>query len=560
MTIEGQLMRIQTWTPTFRLEQETPIVSVWVALPELSWHCYKKEFVSILLKPIGKVLYLDSPTTQKTRGSVARVNVQIYLTKVRPPHVWMGIDEDDYNIGRWQQVQYEGVPEYCMYCRHQGHHEYDCNIKKKDEEHKKKKEAENEKKNKTKPEQGKDNRKEKDNQNNREAGQITRDTNQQPQPGHSNNQQEEQWQVQRGKHIKTNHNSEDRSTSPQDKTPTNTRQQQQGKDTIINHNTYINLDSQDQSNNQENEVVQISASKSVKQNHVGEGSGKLNQPTSPKKQKKQITEAVKELQGSKHAPGNSDNIQNREVTKDTGIDTVLPSPTPLNNDVCIVAEEAVGGMEGRAHEIHTNLQDGVSKRGRELTHVLYEVVDNDHRNDSRAPATPNSNQHMAGQQEVQKENDMITDTGQQKSNNKSRGKLSKKKRAAIKKRLQKKFEQESKLTDKGKQTEEQVANKVRKGRQIQDDYGALNSEDELDPDSQSIEEYDEEDEELSNHLIQAFGSTFHDECPEEVRELTEQHGLSPRGRKQHRQTKHQATNNTSAAPSRPITRSKSKGF
>ncbi|KAH0669584.1 hypothetical protein KY285_023743 [Solanum tuberosum] len=191
----------------------------------------------------------------------------------------MGIDEDDYNIGRWQQVQYEGVPEYCMYCRHQGHHEYECNIKKRDEEHKKKKEAENEKKNKTRPEQGKENRKEKDNQNNRDAGHITRDTNQQQQSGQTNNQQEEQWQVQRRKHIKINHSTEDRLTSPQEKTPTNTRQQQQcksGKDTISNHNTYINLESQDQSENQENEGVQNTASKPVKQSHLGEGSGKSN--------------------------------------------------------------------------------------------------------------------------------------------------------------------------------------------------------------------------------------------------------------------------------------------
>ncbi|KAH0669583.1 hypothetical protein KY285_023742 [Solanum tuberosum] len=75
-------------------------------------------------------------------------------------------------------------------------------------------------------------------------------------------------------------------------------------------------------------------------------------------------------------------------------------------------QEVVGGMKGRVQEIHTNLQDGVSKWGRELTHVLHEVMDNDHRNDSRAPATPKSNQDKADQQEVQKENDLITDTGQ----------------------------------------------------------------------------------------------------------------------------------------------------
>ncbi|KAH0650164.1 hypothetical protein KY284_030076 [Solanum tuberosum] len=199
--------------------------------------------------------------------------------------------------------------------------------------------------------------------------------------------------------------------------------------------------------------------------------------------------------------------------KTTGIDSILPSHKPLDIIVIDVAEEVVGGMEGRVQEIHTNLQDGVSKRGRELTHVLHEVMDKDHRIDSRAPATPISNQTKVGQHESQKENDMTTETGQQKDrpNNKSGERLSKKKRDVIKKRKKKSNEQEQGLTDKGQQTEEQVANKINKGRPIQDDYGALNSEDELDPDNQSINEYDEEEEETSNILIQDFGSTFHNE-------------------------------------------------
>ncbi|KAG5576483.1 hypothetical protein H5410_056617 [Solanum commersonii] len=69
--------------------------------------------------------------------------------------------------------------------------------------------------------------------------------------------------------------------------------------------------------------------------------------------------------------------------------------------------------------------------------------------------------------------------------------------------------------DKGQQSEEHATNKVKKGRPIQDDYGALNSEEELDPDNQYIEEYDEEEEETSNHLIREFGSTFHNALTEE---------------------------------------------
>lgn len=60
MSIEGQLLRIQLWTPTFQPEEETPIVPIWVTLPKLPWHYYNKNFVSALLSRIGKVLYLDA--------------------------------------------------------------------------------------------------------------------------------------------------------------------------------------------------------------------------------------------------------------------------------------------------------------------------------------------------------------------------------------------------------------------------------------------------------------------------------------------------------------------
>ncbi|KAH0764805.1 hypothetical protein KY285_000676 [Solanum tuberosum] len=142
MSIQGQLMRIQTWTPTFKPEEETPIVPIWVTLPELPWHCYNKEIVTALLSPIGEVLYLDTATTQKTRGSLARARMKVDLTQVRRPRIWIGYDEEDINIGRWQAVLYESVPDYCTYCKHQGHLIHVCTIKKRDEDQRKRREQE----------------------------------------------------------------------------------------------------------------------------------------------------------------------------------------------------------------------------------------------------------------------------------------------------------------------------------------------------------------------------------------------------------------------------------
>ncbi|TMW88171.1 hypothetical protein EJD97_018954, partial [Solanum chilense] len=111
----------------------------------LPWHCYNKVLLTTILESVGKVLYLDSPTSQKTRGSTTRVKFQVDLTKKRPEHVWLGFKNLDPNKGRWLKVQYEGIPDYYMYCKHQGHMDYDCTIKRRDEEVNKRKEMESEK-------------------------------------------------------------------------------------------------------------------------------------------------------------------------------------------------------------------------------------------------------------------------------------------------------------------------------------------------------------------------------------------------------------------------------
>ncbi|OIT37380.1 hypothetical protein A4A49_11772 [Nicotiana attenuata] len=72
-------------------------------------------------KPTGKALYLDLASFQKTRGSVAKVKIQIDLTKERPHHVWLVYDEekDENGDGEWLEVQYGSVPAYCSHCNSQ---------------------------------------------------------------------------------------------------------------------------------------------------------------------------------------------------------------------------------------------------------------------------------------------------------------------------------------------------------------------------------------------------------------------------------------------------------
>ncbi|KAH0655415.1 hypothetical protein KY285_030297 [Solanum tuberosum] len=244
----------------------------------------------------------------------------------------------------------------------------------------------------------------------------------------------------------------------------------------LRHNT-TNKVKQDQTTIQANEEVQSIELHSTKKNHTGNESGKnIIQHESQKKQKKQTGESYSESQHNIQAP------------KITGIDFLLPIPSfPFNNAICI--GEVEGGMDGGCQEKPTNVQEGVSKGGC-LTHVLHEGVHTDHRKDLRAPATSSQfpakqifqqaqvsfqncdfGQLQAGcshserqvenqgnqnntrvqtakanniqkgaenQAQVGENLQRTTDTTPAKqSNNKSQGKMSKKKRQAIKKRQQK---------------------------------------------------------------------------------------------------------------------------
>ncbi|XP_015159876.1 submandibular gland secretory Glx-rich protein CB-like [Solanum tuberosum] len=63
-----------------------------------------------------------------------------------------------------------------------------------------------------------------------------------------------------------------------------------------------------------------------------------------------------------------------------------------------VQQTVEGGMDEGSQEIHSNIQERVSKGGN-LTHVLHEGVHTDHNPDFRASATPIPHQAMTKQQQ-----------------------------------------------------------------------------------------------------------------------------------------------------------------
>jgi len=92
-----------------------------------------------------------------------------------------------------------------------------------------------------------------------------------------------------------------------------------------------------------------------------------------------------------------------------------------------------------------------------------------------------------------------------------------------------------------------------------DDYRVVNYEEEYDPDQ--LEEQ-EDDDETSAHLLKAFGSTMNSDCQDEIQQVTQKAGLSPRGQKEKKKKKIQNiisnSANTITAKSNINTRSKSQ--
>ncbi|KAI0530613.1 hypothetical protein KFK09_000158 [Dendrobium nobile] len=70
----------------------------------------------------GRPLKVDNSTSVGSRPSLARVLVEIDITKDLPDKIWLGSE----NSGYVQRVCFEEVPAYCAVCKRLGHFKGDC--------------------------------------------------------------------------------------------------------------------------------------------------------------------------------------------------------------------------------------------------------------------------------------------------------------------------------------------------------------------------------------------------------------------------------------------------
>ncbi|WMV14246.1 hypothetical protein MTR67_007631 [Solanum verrucosum] len=129
LSIGGQQMWLQKWSPNFKPEEDLPIAPVWVLLPNLPFHLHTWHYIKQLVSNIGTPLELDNATRSKTRPSMAKVRVEIDLLKPQPDSIWVGLENDTSPLrGFTQKIEYEGMPNYCRFCKKLGHMMVDCRV------------------------------------------------------------------------------------------------------------------------------------------------------------------------------------------------------------------------------------------------------------------------------------------------------------------------------------------------------------------------------------------------------------------------------------------------
>ncbi|KAL0928179.1 hypothetical protein M5K25_000048 [Dendrobium thyrsiflorum] len=87
--INNCYMRLIKWSPSFDVEVESPIISIWVSFPHLRPHLFAPRILHGLGSMFGRPLKIDHATSTGSKPSVARVFVELDVSKQFPDKVWI---------------------------------------------------------------------------------------------------------------------------------------------------------------------------------------------------------------------------------------------------------------------------------------------------------------------------------------------------------------------------------------------------------------------------------------------------------------------------------------
>ena len=112
--IYGSYLTVQPWSREFSTAEDHPKqILAWVRLPGLPYRYYSKHLFNAIAGLVGEVIRVDFNTMEGRRGRFARLAVMVRLDQPLLPG--MIID------GRFQRIEYEGLPLICFGCGKYGH-------------------------------------------------------------------------------------------------------------------------------------------------------------------------------------------------------------------------------------------------------------------------------------------------------------------------------------------------------------------------------------------------------------------------------------------------------
>lgn len=127
---EQHQYRVFPWTVGYNPKEETSKAAVWISLPNLSPELFARQSLLSIANAVGKPIAIDKATQVKSRPSTARVKVILDLLDKLPTRIRLQyVDNASGKIVEvFQEVIYDNLPGYCIYCKRQGHIEEMCRL------------------------------------------------------------------------------------------------------------------------------------------------------------------------------------------------------------------------------------------------------------------------------------------------------------------------------------------------------------------------------------------------------------------------------------------------
>ncbi|KAI0503868.1 hypothetical protein KFK09_014811 [Dendrobium nobile] len=122
--VQNCFMKVVKWSPNLDIEVDSPFVPVWISFPLLRPHLFSPRILLGLGSIFGRPLKSDLATAVGSRPSMARILVELDVTKKHAEKIWVGSVDSGYV----QNVIFEDIPHFCSHCNSLGHHRESCSI------------------------------------------------------------------------------------------------------------------------------------------------------------------------------------------------------------------------------------------------------------------------------------------------------------------------------------------------------------------------------------------------------------------------------------------------